>query len=73
MMTEQEIYSLAIQALHERRAWLQTYSLSYHLKAINQCEEAIDYLQEKKSLLQVLSHCNCPVTIEVTHNDCGVP
>lgn len=67
-MTIQEIYSLAIQALHERRDWLMR--AGRFPEAVSDCEEAIEYLQQHKSLDQVLSGCDCKFDIEIIDPDC---
>lgn len=71
-MTKYEIYSLAIQALHERRAWLQrinsfrinSFPDSLYPGAIKECEEAIECLELKLPRLPKPNTCRIPMKTE---------
>jgi len=74
-MNNQEVYSLAIQALHERRSMLQhaidrrhrsSIVLKLYPGAIKECEEAIRKLEEVKHIDELMNEVpSCVVTVEI--------
>lgn len=78
-MNQQSMYSLAIQALHERLDRLErnlsqaynTIDISMYPNAIRECNEAIRYFENQKNLSLVLGgNTDCPFTIHIVDKDC---
>ena len=68
-MSQQTIFSLAIQALFERRDSIQRRT-PQNLPAIQECEEAIEWLKFQKELSRLLEDCICGVDIRID-SGCG--
>ena len=69
-MNNQAIYSLAIQALHERRDNIQRRT-PQNVSAIHECEEAIRHFEDQKQFSLMLSECMCDVSFEIIDPECG--
>lgn len=68
-MNQQEMYSLAIQALHERIDMIRRGSND--LEAIRECELTISFLMGAKEINHYLSGLGCKVDIRTADTDCG--
>lgn len=69
-MNAQTAYSLAIQALFERKDRIQRHTPE-NVEAMQECIEAIIFIEQSKELRQFLDGLDCKVTFKKVDPDCG--
>jgi hypothetical protein len=69
-MNAQTAYSLAIQALFERKDRIQRHTPE-NVEAIQECVEAIKHIETNKELSQFLDGLDCKVTFKKVDPNCG--
>lgn len=62
-MNAQTVYSLAIQALFERKDRIQHHTPE-NVEAIQECVEAIKFIEATKELRQFLDGLDCKITFK---------